>query len=27
LGMLSEGELDGWILRRSGGRFEVHRGH
>lgn len=27
LGLLSEGELDGWILRRSGGRFEVHRGH
>src|SRR3569623_2927396 len=27
LGLLSEGELEGWVLRRSGGRFEVHRGH
>ncbi|HEY4186428.1 MAG TPA: DNA-processing protein DprA [Polyangia bacterium] len=27
LGLLCEGELDGWILRRAGGRFEVHRGH
>lgn len=27
LGLLCEGELEGWVLRRSGGRFEVHRGH
>jgi DNA processing protein len=27
LSLLCEGELEGWVLRRSGGRFEVHRGH